>query len=156
MGSRGSSRRSAPHAARDTTRRCRSARLSCTRPTPSGSLAWKLNAAMTVMHVCVFQRTRGRVGGTLDGAPLLILHHTGAKSGVRRHLCHPQMADQELGLVADCVLERLTEVDVEVADRIALDLAAWGGHGVAHRGLGGRHRVLVADAKQARALSLPR
>ena len=50
MGSRGSSRRSAPHAARDTTRRCRSARLSCTRPTPSGSLAWKLNAAMTVMH----------------------------------------------------------------------------------------------------------
>ena len=26
----------------------------------------------------------GRVGGTLDGAPLLVLHHTGAKSGARR------------------------------------------------------------------------
>ena len=49
-----------------------------------GSLGWRLNTAMTRLHVCVFQRTRGLVGGTLDGAPLLILHHTGAKSGARR------------------------------------------------------------------------
>ena len=32
------------------------------------------------------------------------------------HLCHLQVADQELGLVADGVLERLAEVDVEMAD----------------------------------------
>jgi deazaflavin-dependent oxidoreductase (nitroreductase family) len=39
---------------------------------------------MTRMHVRIFQRTGGRVGGTLDGAPLLVLHHTGATSGARR------------------------------------------------------------------------
>lgn len=49
-----------------------------------GSFAWKLNTAMTRMHVRIFQLTRGRVGGKLDGAPLLVLHHTGAKSGARR------------------------------------------------------------------------
>jgi deazaflavin-dependent oxidoreductase (nitroreductase family) len=50
---------------------------------------------MTRMHVCVFQRTRGRVGGTLDGAPLLVLHHTGAKSGVRRQSPAIHMPDGE-------------------------------------------------------------
>ena len=60
-----------------------------------GSLAWKLNTAMTVMHVRLFQRTRGRVGGTLDGAPLLILHHTGTKSGVRRQSPAIHMRDGE-------------------------------------------------------------
>jgi deazaflavin-dependent oxidoreductase (nitroreductase family) len=60
-----------------------------------GSLGWKLNTAMTRMHVRVFQRTHGRVGGTLDGAPLLILHHTGAKSGVRRQSPAIHMSDGE-------------------------------------------------------------
>jgi F420H(2)-dependent quinone reductase len=60
-----------------------------------GSLAWKLNTAITRMHVRVFQRTGGRVGGTLDGAPLLILHHTGAKSGVRRQTPTIHMPDGE-------------------------------------------------------------
>jgi deazaflavin-dependent oxidoreductase (nitroreductase family) len=45
--------------------------------------------------VCVFQRTRGLVGGTLDGAPLLILHHTGAKSGARRQSPVIHMSDGE-------------------------------------------------------------
>ena len=60
-----------------------------------GSLGWRLNTAMTRLHVCVFQRTRGLVGGTLDGAPLLILHHTGAKSGARRQSPVIHMSDGE-------------------------------------------------------------
>jgi F420H(2)-dependent quinone reductase len=60
-----------------------------------GSLAWKLNTAMTRMHVRVFQCSRGRIGGTLDGAPLLVLHHTGAKSGARRQNPVIHMTDGE-------------------------------------------------------------
>ena len=60
-----------------------------------GSLGWRLNTAMTRLHVRVFQRTRGLVGGTLDGAPLLILHHTGAKSGARRQSPVIHMSDGE-------------------------------------------------------------
>lgn len=73
-----------------------SGRISATIPPPKrGGLAWKLNTAMTRVHVRVFQCTRGRVGGTLDGAPLLILHHTGAKSGVRRQSPAIHMRDGE-------------------------------------------------------------
>jgi deazaflavin-dependent oxidoreductase (nitroreductase family) len=60
-----------------------------------GSLSWKLNTAMTRMHVRIFQRTGGRVGGTLDGAPLLVLHHTGATSGARRQSPAIHMRDGE-------------------------------------------------------------
>jgi deazaflavin-dependent oxidoreductase (nitroreductase family) len=31
-----------------------------------------------------FRANSGRVGGTFDGKPLLLLHHTGARSGTRR------------------------------------------------------------------------
>ena len=31
-----------------------------------------------------FRANEGRVGGTFEGVPLLLLHHTGAKSGERR------------------------------------------------------------------------
>lgn len=31
-----------------------------------------------------FRSNKGRVGGMLEGTPLLLLHHTGAKSGVSR------------------------------------------------------------------------
>jgi deazaflavin-dependent oxidoreductase (nitroreductase family) len=31
-----------------------------------------------------FRTNKGRVGGTFEGTPLLLLHHTGAKSGVSR------------------------------------------------------------------------
>jgi hypothetical protein len=63
------------------------------------------------------------------------------------------MADQELGLVADGVLERLAAVNVEVADRIALDLAARRGRRVAQRGRRRRDGVLVADAETGSARS---
>jgi deazaflavin-dependent oxidoreductase (nitroreductase family) len=70
--------------------------ISATIPLPKpGGLGWKLNAAMTRLHVRVFQRTRGRIGGTLDGAPLLVLHHTGAKSGARRQNPVIHMPDGE-------------------------------------------------------------
>ncbi len=49
-----------------------------------GTLAWKFNTKITNLHVRIFQASRGRLGATLDGAPLLVLHHVGAKSGVRR------------------------------------------------------------------------
>src|SRR5215472_8597499 len=31
-----------------------------------------------------FHANEGRVGGMFEGVPLLLLHHTGAKSGIRR------------------------------------------------------------------------
>jgi deazaflavin-dependent oxidoreductase (nitroreductase family) len=63
-------------------------------PNP-GTCAWKLNTAMTQMHVRLFQASGGRFGGTLDGAPLLVLHHTGAKSGSRRQSPVIHMRDGE-------------------------------------------------------------
>jgi hypothetical protein len=53
-------------------------------PPKPGTLGWKINTAIGRMHVWIFQRTGGRIAGTLDGALLLILHHAGAKSGIRR------------------------------------------------------------------------
>lgn len=63
-------------------------------PNP-GTFAWKLNTTVTRMHVRIFQRTGGRIGGTLDGAPLLVLHHTGAKTGARRQSPAIHMRDGE-------------------------------------------------------------
>ncbi len=60
-----------------------------------GTFAWKLNTAMTRMHVRLFQASGGRIGSTLDGAPLLVLHHTGAKSGARRQSPAIHMRDGE-------------------------------------------------------------
>ena len=60
-----------------------------------GTFAWKLNTAMTRMHVRLFQASGGRIGGTLDGAPLLVLHHTGAKTGARRQSPVIHMRDGE-------------------------------------------------------------
>jgi deazaflavin-dependent oxidoreductase (nitroreductase family) len=34
--------------------------------------------------IAQFRANRGQVGGTWEGTPLLLLHHTGAKSGVSR------------------------------------------------------------------------
>lgn len=60
-----------------------------------GTVAWKLNTAMTRMHVRLIQASGGRFGGTLDGAPLLVLHHTGAQSGARRQSPVIHMRDGE-------------------------------------------------------------
>lgn len=63
-------------------------------PKPS-TLAWKLNTKVTQLHVRLFQVSGGRLGGTLDGAPLLVLHHTGAKSGARRQTPAVHLRDGE-------------------------------------------------------------
>lgn len=65
------------------------------KPPKPGTLGWKITNALFRMHVRVFQLTGGRIGGTLDGAPLLILHHTGAKSGIRRQSPTMQIQDGE-------------------------------------------------------------
>ena len=40
-----------------------------------GTFAWKVNTKVTALHVRIFQASGGRLSGTLDGAPLLVLHH---------------------------------------------------------------------------------
>ena len=112
-----------------------------------GSLGWKLNTAMTRMHVRVFQRTRGRLLGTLDGAPLLVLHHTGAKSGARRQSPAIHMRDGENFVIVASLLGspknpawyhnlRAHPDDVEVDVR------------------GGRRRVRARQATRAEAADL--
>ena len=70
--------------------------VSATVPPPKpGSIGYKVAVAGFTLHRRIFQLTRGRVAGTLDGAPLLVLHHTGAKTGVRRQNLTVQMPDGE-------------------------------------------------------------
>ena len=88
-----------------------------------------------------------------DGGREQLAHGRG---GGDRHLCHAQVTDEELGLVGDGVFERLSAVDVEVADGVALDLPARGGRRVAQRGVGGGDGVGVADAEQDRRVDLLR
>ncbi|WP_211210942.1 nitroreductase family deazaflavin-dependent oxidoreductase [Sporichthya polymorpha] len=49
-------------------------------PRPDGPL-FVLTKIATKIHVAIFRRTKGRVMGNFDGAPLLVLHHRGAKTG---------------------------------------------------------------------------
>jgi deazaflavin-dependent oxidoreductase (nitroreductase family) len=59
--------------------------ISATVPLPKpGTFGWKVNGVVTRLHARLLRRTRGRLGGSFDGAPLLVLHSTGAKSGQRR------------------------------------------------------------------------
>lgn len=48
--------------------------------------------------IAEFRANEGRVGGTFEGAPLLLLHTTGAKSGLER--VHPMMYQDLGGAVA--------------------------------------------------------
>ncbi len=51
---------------------------------PPGSLALKLVNLATRANVALYQRTGGRLGGKLKGAPILLLQHVGRKSGHHR------------------------------------------------------------------------
>ena len=51
---------------------------------PKSGLFWRFFSASTKGHVAVFRLTGGRVGATAYGAPVLLLHHKGAKSGKER------------------------------------------------------------------------
>ncbi len=53
-------------------------------PPEPGSLAHKAFTRLAGANVWVYRRSGGRVGGKLDGTPLLLLHHVGRKSGVAR------------------------------------------------------------------------
>ena len=53
-------------------------------PAPKSSVFWRLFNTSVKGHTAVFRLTRGRVGGRMVGGPILLLHHTGAKSGKRR------------------------------------------------------------------------
>jgi len=52
--------------------------------TPESKLFWKAFGAMTQGHRWVYRRTGGKVGGKMGRAPVLLLHHVGAKSGTHR------------------------------------------------------------------------
>ena len=54
-------------------------------PAPKSSLFWRFFNTSVKGHTAVFRLTGGRVGGRFPGgAPMLLLHHTGAKSGKHR------------------------------------------------------------------------
>ena len=52
-------------------------------PKPDGPLFF-LTKVSTKLHVAIFKGTKGRVMGKFDDAPLLVLHHRGAKTGQPR------------------------------------------------------------------------
>ena len=62
------------------------------RPTPD-TPGYRLAVALSRLNVWVYRRTGGRVGGTMAGAPVCILHHRGAKTGIERETPLLFMAD---------------------------------------------------------------
>ncbi|WP_327104377.1 nitroreductase family deazaflavin-dependent oxidoreductase [Nonomuraea glycinis] len=52
-------------------------------PAPT-SPYWKLQRQMARLHRFLFRSTRGRIGGTFLGPPVLLLNHVGRKSGQAR------------------------------------------------------------------------
>lgn len=53
------------------------------RPTPGAPL-YRLAVQLGRLNTWLYRRTNGRLGGTMGGAPVCILHHRGAKSGAAR------------------------------------------------------------------------
>lgn len=54
-------------------------------PVPgTGTAAMKVLNRATGAHVRIYRATRGRVGGRMRRAPVLLLHHVGRKSGAAR------------------------------------------------------------------------
>lgn len=54
------------------------------RPPAPGSVAFRAWRAITGFNAWVYRRSGGRLGGTFDSAPVLLLHHVGRKSGEAR------------------------------------------------------------------------
>jgi deazaflavin-dependent oxidoreductase (nitroreductase family) len=61
-----------------------SALTSLTRPPRPGSPGFALWKRMTGLNTTVFRLSGGRLLGTYDGNPVLLLHHVGRKSGEER------------------------------------------------------------------------
>lgn len=54
-------------------------------PPPSSSRFWQAFTAMTKLNTLVYRLSGGRVGGKLPGgAPVILVHHVGARSGTHR------------------------------------------------------------------------
>lgn len=53
------------------------------KPTP-GKLSYKFTILASKLNTRVYRLTKGRVGGRMGKAPVCILHHRGAKSGIER------------------------------------------------------------------------
>lgn len=64
-------------------------------PPAPGSLGYRAFTRLAGAHVHVYRWSGGRIAGSLDGAPLLLLHHVGRRSGVARvtPLVHLQDGD---------------------------------------------------------------
>jgi len=54
------------------------------RPAPKSSLFWRFFNNSVKGHTAIFRLTGGRIGGSVVGGPVLLLHHVGAKSGKKR------------------------------------------------------------------------
>jgi deazaflavin-dependent oxidoreductase (nitroreductase family) len=50
----------------------------------ASSWQWTIWNRMTRAHITVYRLSHGRIAGTRNGAPVLLLHHTGRKSGNHR------------------------------------------------------------------------
>lgn len=54
-------------------------------PAPQAdSRFWTLWRGLTKLHTGIYRLSRGRIGGTSQGAPVLLLDHVGRKSGKER------------------------------------------------------------------------
>ncbi len=51
---------------------------------PPGSIRAKFANTVVRFHVAIYRLSRGKFGGTLVGAPVLLLDHVGRRSGKRR------------------------------------------------------------------------
>ena len=54
------------------------------KPPPPDSPFWKLWEGMTRVNIALFRATGGRLGGSIGKARILLLHHTGRRSGQDR------------------------------------------------------------------------
>jgi F420H(2)-dependent quinone reductase len=63
-------------------------------PAPKpGTPLWEPWKKVTAINTRLYRLTGGRIGGRYDAAPVLILHHVGAKSGQRRETPLVYLAD---------------------------------------------------------------
>jgi len=54
------------------------------RPPRRGTAAFAAWNRITALNTFMYRRTGGRLGGRFDGAPVLLLHHVGRKTGTAR------------------------------------------------------------------------
>ena len=65
------------------------------KPPPSSSPFWKLFNVASSLNTAVYRATGGRLGNRIGRAPVLLLHHTGRRSGKERVAPLIYLADGE-------------------------------------------------------------